>query len=120
MLQLDILGHAGEKALDIDLTGVPALWLQEELVALLVGKAHHLLLKAGTVARPQGIDCPGRYGRAVQVVAHDLQRLLGGIHRIAGQLGPPVGHLLHRIGRVGRRSEESVGDGQSARRRPEK
>ena len=54
--QLHLLGHAGEKALDIDLAGVPALRLQEELVALLVGKAHDLFLKAGAVARPGGVD----------------------------------------------------------------
>ncbi len=82
--ELDFFGQPGKETLDIDLAGMPALGFEEQLVAFLVGEAHHFLLKAGAVAWTGGVDSPWSDGRAVEVVAHDLQCIRRGVDGVTG------------------------------------
>ena len=60
--------------------------LQKELVAVLVGKAAHLVLNGGAVARAGALDIAAEHGRTVQVFADDAVRFSIGVNDVAGQL----------------------------------
>ena len=53
---LDLVGQRGGDAVDVELAGVAALRLQEDLVALLLGEADHLVLDGRAVARADALD----------------------------------------------------------------
>ena len=76
---LHVLGQGGGEALDIELLGVQAHGFDEELVALLIGKADHLVLNGGTIAGSHPLDHPGVEGGAVQIGPDDRMGLLVGI-----------------------------------------
>ena len=96
--QLHILRQASVRALHVHLVGVPALRLQEQLVALLVGEAHDLVLDRGAVARTDALDRAIEHRCPVQVVANDPVRLRGGVDQRAGQLVPPGGGTGGELG----------------------
>src|SRR5579883_181746 len=101
--KLNIFRQAGIHALDIDLACLPALWLQKDLMGLLLGKAHHLIFDGGAIARPDPFNQAAVEGGAVQIGADDLMGLVGGMDEIAGKLGAPGGlHLCgNGINRIG-------------------
>ena len=68
-------GQGGRDAVGVDRVVVEALRFQEDLVAVAVGEAHHLVLDRGAVARPAALDGAGEQRRAVDV---------GADHRVGG------------------------------------
>jgi len=58
MLALHLDGQRRGHAVDVDLVGVKALRLEEELVLRLVGEADDLVLDGRAVARADGLDLP--------------------------------------------------------------
>ena len=82
-LDLHLLGHRGREALDVQLLGVQPHRLDEQLMARLVGKGHHLCLDAGAVARADALDNAGIYRAAVEICADYLVRALVGVGQVA-------------------------------------
>ena len=96
-LNLHVLRQGGGEALDVQLLGVQPHGLHEELVPLLVGKAHHLVLDGGAVPGAHPLDHPGEQGGSVQV---------GPDHGVGGGVGvgePAHGPVLRR--RLGLKGE---------------
>ena len=87
------LRQARADAVAVILQRVAALRLQEDLVAILVGEAHHLVLDRRAVARPATLDLPGVHRGAVQVGADQVVDLGRGVGDVAHQL------RLRRCGR---------------------
>ena len=63
--ELDVKRQAGGNAVGVNLVGVQALGLQENLVAVLVGKAVDFVFHTGAVTRPHPFDLAGEHGAAV-------------------------------------------------------
>ena len=61
----------------IKLVGGQAFGLEENLVRVLVGEAHHLVLDRGAVARADALDHAAEHRRPVQVVADELVEEVG-------------------------------------------
>ena len=72
--------------------------LQEDLVPILVGEAHHLVLDRRAVARPAALDLPRVHRRAVQVRADQVVDRLVGVGDVAIELRlrDPVGREAER------------------------
>jgi hypothetical protein len=85
---LDLEGQGGGDAVDVEFAGVTALGFQEDLVTLLLGKADHLVLHGGAVARPHALDFARIHGRFVDIGPDDVVRL-------GGRVGDPAGNLFH-------------------------
>ena len=68
---LHVLGQAGAEALQIHLLGVLAAGLHKHLVAILVGKAHDLILNAGAVAGADALDQPAIQRASADVFPDD-------------------------------------------------
>ena len=98
-LHLHVLRQGRGQALDVELFGVQPHGLHKELVPLLVGKAHHLVLDGGAVPGPDALDHPGEQGGAVQV---------GPDNGVGGGIG--VGQPAHRP--VLRRLRRLKGEGE--------
>jgi hypothetical protein len=64
---LHILREAGVSPLDIDLVGLPALWLEEKGMGTLVGKANDLVLYRGAIAGTDPVDEAGKQRGPVKV-----------------------------------------------------
>ena len=84
--QLDILRQGGGEALQIDFLGVEAHRLNEELVAGLLGKPHHLVLEGRTVAGTDRLDPAAVDGGAADVLADHFVGLLVGVGDVAVHL----------------------------------
>ena len=97
---LHVLRQRGGQALHIPLVGIKPLRLQKQLVALLVCKAHDLVLDGGTVARAGALDRALVHGRAVDVLADDAVRLRVGVGQVA----------LRAVGKRTVRHERERGD----------
>src|SRR5437879_12810504 len=61
---LDVDGHAGRHAIDIDLIGIESLRFEEYLVTLLVGELDELVFNGRAVARTHISDLATVQGRA--------------------------------------------------------
>jgi hypothetical protein len=83
---LHLEGQAGGNAVGVDLVGIQAFGLHEDLVGVLVGKAFHLVFYGGAVARTHAIDGAGEHGRLAHVGANNVVGALIGP-------GDPAGHL---------------------------
>ena len=97
-LQLHLLGQGAAHALHVHFLGVLTAGFNKELVARLVGKAHHLVLKAGTVARSHALDPAGIERRAVNVFQ---DHLLGAVVRPADVAFDLV--VAEALGLIGKR-----------------
>jgi hypothetical protein len=64
---LDLHGEGGGHAVDVDLVGVEAFGLEEELVGELVGEADDLVFDGRAVARADAFDLAGEHGAAVDI-----------------------------------------------------
>ena len=84
--ELHLDGQRGAHAVDVDLVGVEALGLEEELVMRLVGKLDDLVFDGRAVARADGLDLAGVHGRAMHVFADDAKRLRRGVGDVAADL----------------------------------
>ncbi|KAG1212178.1 hypothetical protein G6F35_010410 [Rhizopus arrhizus] len=89
-LQLHVERQRGGDTVGVDLDDAQALGFDEDLVAGLFGKAHHLVLDGGAVARADAFDLAAVQRRAVQRVADDLVGLFGGV-------GDPAADLLRML-----------------------
>jgi hypothetical protein len=85
-LDLHVDGEARRDPIGVDLTGMQALGLQEELMTLLVGKSNDLVFDRGTIPGPYAIDVPGKHGRPMQVFPNDVVGLFVGPSDVAGHL----------------------------------
>src|SRR6266516_3890054 len=93
--KLYIFRETGIRSLDIYFASTPPFGLQEDLMPLLIGKAHNLIFNGGTIARTNTLDYAGIKRGAVQVVTNDLVGTLVSMYQIAGQLrSPPMQVLL--------------------------
>ena len=91
-LQLHLLRHGGGEALHVQLLGAEPHRLDEQLVAGLVGEAHHLRLDGRAVPGADTLDDAGVDGAAVKVLADDAVGLGVGIRQVAD--GAVLRHLL--------------------------
>ena len=73
--QLHLRRQRAGEAVEVDQVAVQPLRLQEQLMAVAVGEAHHLVLDGGAVARPGSLNAAGEHGRAVEAGG---QQLVGG------------------------------------------
>ena len=64
--------QAGRQSLQVHFVGVFAARLDKHLMAFLIGKAHHLILKTGAIARADALDLAAVEGRAVQILQYHL------------------------------------------------
>ena len=85
---LHVDGQARRHALHIHLVRVQPLRLQKELVPLLIGEFHHLVLDRRTVARPDALDHPAVKRAAVDIFPDNFVRLFIRIGKVAGNLLP--------------------------------
>jgi hypothetical protein len=88
----------GGDAVGVELVRVRPFGLQEDLVAVLVGKAVDLVLDAGAVARAHAFDHAGEHRAAVEAAADDVVRALVGV-------GDPAGHLARVLAGVAEEAE---------------
>ena len=82
-LHLHLLGQGGGEPLDVQLLGVQAHGLDEELVPGLVREAGDLGLNGGAVPGAHPLDDPAVHGGAVQVLPDDPVGLLVGVGEVA-------------------------------------
>ena len=66
---LHVVGQRGGDAVRIDGVVVEAFGLEEDLVPLALGEAHHLVLDGRAVARADALDLAGVHRRAGEVRA---------------------------------------------------
>ena len=92
-LQLDIERQAGGNAVGVQLEGVQAFRFDEDLVAVLVRVAAHLVLDGRAVPRPGAFDHAGEHGAAVEPGADDLVGALIGVGNKAAGLARVLFHL---------------------------
>src|SRR3990167_3448416 len=85
-IQLHIERQAGGNTVRVVLVGAEALWLQEDLMARLRGKAVNLVLDRRTITRTDSLYDAGVHRRAVEPSADDLVGALIGVRNPAGQL----------------------------------
>ena len=99
---LHVAGKAGRQPVDIDLSRVAALGLQEQLVAVLVGEADHLGLQRWAVAGPGRLDLAGVHRRPVQVRPDQIVYRGVGVRDPARDLlqVDPVGEEGKRLGHL--------------------
>jgi hypothetical protein len=86
--QLQLFGQPGGKALHVDFGNIAPLWLQENLVAVFVGKANDFVFNAGAIAGAFGLDPAAVDGRQVQIVANQLVGRCRGAGEVTGHLFP--------------------------------
>ena len=71
-LYLNLFGERRRHSLQIHLLGVGSAGLDEELVPLLIGKTHYLILNRRAISRPYPLNSTLIKGRAVYIVENDL------------------------------------------------
>ena len=105
-LQLHVEGKRGRDPVRVDLVRRQAFRLEEDVVAVLAGKAVDLVFDRRAVARPDTLDDAGVHRRAIEIVADDVVRARIGVRHPARQLlrmlasRAEVGKDRHRIIRV--------------------
>ena len=77
-LPLHVEGQGSGDAVGVQLIAGQALGLDEDLVGIALGEAHHLVFDGRAIARPHAFDDPGIHGRARQATADDLVGLFIG------------------------------------------
>ena len=82
-LPLHVLRQGGGHALHIPFPALPALRLQKDLMPVLVGKLHDLILNAGAIPGSHAVDLARIQRRPVQIAADDLVGLRGGPGEVA-------------------------------------
>ena len=99
---LDVERQAGREAVGIDLDGVAPLGLQEDLMALLVPKAHHLVLDRRAVARALAVDHARVHRRAIEAATDNVVGRLVGEGQMTRDLRlcDPLGAKRERRGRL--------------------
>ena len=99
-LDLHVEREAGGDAVRVDLVGVEPFRLDEDLVRVAVGEAHHLVLHRGAVPRSGPVDHAGVHRRAVERFANDRVGPLAGMRDVArhlpGMLVPAAEVREHR------------------------
>src|SRR5579862_486144 len=70
--ELHVERQAGRETIWIDFDRVASLWLKENLMALLVGEAHHLILDRRAIAWTAALDGSRVHRRAIDVSADDF------------------------------------------------
>jgi len=80
--------QAGRATVDVKFVGVAALRLEENLVPVLIGEAHDLILQRWTVARAGAFDATAIQWRLIQKLMDDFSRFPVGE-------GGPAGQLFH-------------------------
>ena len=93
--QLHVERQRGADAVRVDLRHVQAFRLDEDLVAGLLGEAHHLVLDARAVARADAFDLTRIQRAAMQRVADQLVGGPGGVGDPAAQLARMVRARAH-------------------------
>ena len=96
--QLDVERQRGGDAVRIELVRGQAFGLQEDLVAVLVGKTVDLVFDARAVAWPYALDHPGEHRAAVETRADDLVGAGVG-------MGDPAGHLARVLAGLAQEAE---------------
>ena len=85
-LPLHFHGQRSGHAVDVDLVGVEAFGLEEELVLRLVRELDDLVFDGRAVARADALDAAGVHGRAMDIFADEAQRLRRGEGDVATDL----------------------------------
>ena len=85
-LPLHFHGQRGGHAVDVDLVGVQAFGLEEELVLRLVGEFDDFVFDGWAVARADALNAARVHGRAMHVFADEAERLRRGEGDVAGDL----------------------------------
>ena len=83
---LYVLGQRGRDAVGIDGVVVEAFRLEEDLVAVALREAHHLVLDGRTIARADALDGAGVHRRAVEIARDDGVGRVGGVGDVASDL----------------------------------
>ena len=101
--------QAGGDAVRIEFVGGQAFGFDEDLVAVLVGKAHDFVFDGGAVARAEGVFDDARvHGRLVDVGADDVVRAFVGAGDVAGDLARVFGGIAE-VGEDGQRGVARLG-----------
>src|SRR6185437_8658428 len=85
-LDLDVERQARGDAVGIELVGLEALRLQEDLVRFLARETMDLVLDRGAIAGTDALDHAGEHGRSVEAAANDVVRP-------RGRMRDPAAHL---------------------------
>ncbi len=101
-LQLHIPGQRGGDSVGINRGIVEPLGLQEDLVAVAAGEAHHLVLDGGAIARTDTLDLAGIERRPVQIGLDQPMGTGGRAGDVALNLagGDPAGEKREGLGRI--------------------
>jgi hypothetical protein len=83
---LRVAGKTHRAAVDIDLVDVEALRLEVNLMALFVGKAHHLVLERRAIPGADAGDLSVVQGRTRDVLAHDGVCAIGRVQNVTRDL----------------------------------
>ena len=85
-LRLDVLGKRGGDAVRVDGRVVEAFRLEENLVAVALAEAHHLVLDRRAIARTAALDAARIHRRPAEVPADHLMGRVGRACDVAGDL----------------------------------
>src|SRR5713101_917323 len=84
--ELHVERKAGREPIGIDLDGVAALGLEENLMPLLVVKAHHLIFDRRAIARALALNHPGVHRRPIDSAADNLVGARVGVRKMTRDL----------------------------------
>ena len=101
--------QAGGDTVRVEFVGGQAFGFDEDLVAVLVGKAHDFVFDGGAVARAEGVFDDARvHRRLVDVGADDVVRAFVGAGDVAGDLARVFGGVAE-VGEDGQRGVAGLG-----------
>ena len=101
--------QAGGDTVRVEFVGGQAFGFDEDLVAVLVGKAHDFVFDGGAVARAEGVFDDARvHRRLVDVGADDVVRAFVGAGDVAGDLARVFGGIAE-VGEDGQRGVARLG-----------
>src|ERR1041384_5233393 len=87
-LDLDIIGQARGEAGGVELFRVPALWLEEDLMARLITKLNNLIFNRRAIAGTNSLNSARIEWRPIEVPGNDCVRF-------CGRPRNPTGKLFH-------------------------
>src|SRR5271170_3110 len=85
---LNVDRQAGRHPIYVNLVSIQALWLQKNLMAILIGKLDDLILNRRTVARTNPFNLTAVQRRSRNILANDRVSFLRRVGNVAGNLGP--------------------------------